>query len=214
LESDGEALRGPGSIREKSGVWLKSVSVARGSQRSVALVRRDRPSLGEQAMNTDNLYVYGATYLTEDDARFDLDAFQDIVDLGVVGKYDTALVSKDAKGKVHVKKQGTSTGAGAWKGALAGGVVGLIFPPSILAGAVVGGISGAVAGDRWGGMSRSELNELGQLLDVGEWGLVIVGESLLDEYIDKSLNKAQKKVNKVVKADRKEIEKDLHALES
>ena len=165
-------------------------------------------------MNPEDLYVYGATYSTEDDARFDLEAFQAVAAVGAVGKYDTALISKDDKGKIHVKKQGTPAGSGAWKGALAGGLVGLLFPPTILAGVVTGSVGGAVAGKLWGGMSRAELKDLGQLLETGEWGLVIVGESLLDEFIDKALTKAVKRDQKAVKADNKELEKELKALKS
>lgn len=165
-------------------------------------------------MSAENLHLYAATYGTEDDARFDLETFQEVVDLGVVGKYDTALLSKDDKGKVHVKKQGTPAGNGAWKGTLAGGLVGLLFPPTIIAGAVAGGVGGAIAGKLWGGMSRSDLKELGQVLEVGEWGLVIVGESVLDKYVEKALNRAAKKVSKAVTADHKELEKELQAIGS
>jgi len=163
-------------------------------------------------MKTDDLFVYAASYRKENDARADMEAFFDIATTDVVGDYDTALISKDEQGKVHVEKHGSETPGGAWRGALAGGVVGLLFPPTILTGALVGGGIGAIAGKLWGGMPRADLKDLGEVLDVGEWGLVIIGESKLDEYIEKAMKKALKKVKKTLKADRKDLKKELKAI--
>jgi len=163
-------------------------------------------------MNTKDLFVYTAAYRSEDDARFDLEAFRDLATTAVVGDYDTALVTKNAKGKVHVEKHGTQTTHGAWHGALAGGVIGLLFPPAILSSALIGGSIGAITGKLWGGMPRGDLKDLGEVLDTGEWGLVIIGESKLDECVEKTLKKALKQSRKALKADRKELEKELKAL--
>ena len=45
-----------------------------------------------------------------------------------IGTYDVAVITKDAKGKTHVNKDELSTRHGAWGGAAAGAVVGLLFP--------------------------------------------------------------------------------------
>ncbi|MFO7684451.1 MAG: hypothetical protein R6V60_00025 [Desulfobacterales bacterium] len=65
-------------------------------------------------------------------------------------KYGTAILKKNAEGKVRVEKHGTQAKSGGWKEAIAGGVVGLLFPPSILVGALAGGAAGVVAGKLWG----------------------------------------------------------------
>jgi len=44
-------------------------------------------------MSTNNLFVYAAAYADEADARSDLEAFQELASVGVVGKYDTALLT-------------------------------------------------------------------------------------------------------------------------
>jgi uncharacterized membrane protein len=131
--------------------------------------------------------------------------------VGLVGKYDTAILTKTPEGKVKVEKHGTQAKSGGWKGAVAGGIVGLLFPPSILAGALTGAAAGGLAGKLWGGMSRDDLKALGEVLDEGATGLVIVGESTLHEYIDKALKRAQKKVRKVAKTRLDELERELDA---
>ena len=165
-------------------------------------------------MSSDNLYIYAAAYENEDEARDDLTALRAAALVGVVGEYDTALLTKKKNGKVSVEKHGTETGKLGWAGALAGGVLGLLFPPTILAGAAVGGAVGAITGKLWGGMSRSDLKDLGEVLDVGEWGLVVVAEGTLDEFIEKSWKRAKKRIQKEVKADRKELKKELKELEA
>ena len=160
-------------------------------------------------MTNDNLFVYAAAYSDEADAHADLEAFQELASEGFVGKYDTAVLSKSEDGKVHVEKHGTPAKSGAWKGVIAGGLAGLLFPPSILAGSLAGGAAGAIAGKLWGGMSRSDLKELGEALDEDETGLVVIGESKLEEYIEKAFKKARKQVRKAINTRVDEIEQEL-----
>jgi uncharacterized membrane protein len=160
-------------------------------------------------MSKENLFVYAAAYANRTDAQADLEAFQDAASEGFVGKYDTAILTKDEKGKVHVQQHGTATKRGAWKGAIAGGLAGLLFPPSILVGSLVGGAAGALAGKVWGGMPKSDLKELGQALNEDETGLIIVGESKLEEYIEKQFKKAKKHVRKAIDARLDDIEREL-----
>ncbi|MGA9535449.1 MAG: DUF1269 domain-containing protein [Desulfobacterales bacterium] len=162
-------------------------------------------------MDSNDLFIYAARYDNEDDARGDLEAFQEIASVGVVGKYDTAVLKKTAEGKVKVEKHGTQAKSGGWKGAIAGGVIGLLFPPSILVGALAGGAAGAVTGKLWGGMPRKDLNALGEVLDEGEIGLVIVGESTLDEFVEKALKRAVKRARKVAKTRLADLDRELGA---
>jgi hypothetical protein len=58
-------------------------------------------------MASDKTYfAYAAVYDSSEDAKGDLDAFRDIASTGAVGRYDTALLTKDEDGKVHIKKRG------------------------------------------------------------------------------------------------------------
>jgi hypothetical protein len=71
-----------------------------------------------------------------------------------------AGASDDDKGKVHVNKDETATRHGAWGGAAAGAVIGILFPPSIIGTAIVGAAVGGVSGHLWRGMSRNDVKEL------------------------------------------------------
>ena len=106
------------------------------------------------------------------------------------------MVTKDDAGKVHVNKDEMATRHGAWGGAAVGAVVGILFPPSIIGTALVGAAVGGVGGHLWRGMSRSDVKEFGEIIDAGQAALIIVGESKLEQALDKAELKAEKHVAK------------------
>ena len=144
----------------------------------------------------DGVFVYVGTYPSEMSARDDYEIVKDLHAAGAVGTYDASVVTKDANGKVHVNKDETSTRHGAWGGAAAGAVVGILFPPSLIGSAIVGAGIGGVGGHLWKGMSRSDVKEFGELIDTGEAALVIVGESTIEAALDKADLKAEKHIAK------------------
>lgn len=164
-------------------------------------------------MSDRPVFVYAATYADRMDADADYDALLDLHAAKLVGTYDVALVTKDNDGKVHVMKHEKPTQHGTWTGIAVGAVVGIIFPPSVLGAAVVGGVGGGVIGHLRGGMSRGDAKELGELLGDGQAALVVVGESRLAEQLDKALTRAEKSIEKEIDADSKELEKELRAAE-
>ncbi len=164
-------------------------------------------------MSKDNpVFVYGAVYADRADADADYDTLLDLHSADLVGTYDVALVYKDADGKVHVTKHEKPTQHGAWTGAAVGALVGIIFPPAILGSALVGAAAGGGIGHAMGGMSRSDAKELGDYLDTGQAALVVIGESRLQEQLDKALTHAEKTQEKEIDADGKELAKELNAL--
>ena len=118
----------------------------------------------------DSVFIFIGTYPDEAAARADDDVVKDLHAAGAVGTYDAAVVTKDATGKVHVNKDEMATRHGAWGGAAAGAVVGILFPPAIIGTAVVGAAVGGVGGHLWRGMSRADVKELGELIDSGQAG--------------------------------------------
>jgi uncharacterized membrane protein len=144
----------------------------------------------------DPMFLFIGTYPSEAAARADYDVVKDLHAAEAVGTYDAAVITKDSSGKVHVNKDEMATRHGGWGGAAAGAVVGMLFPPAIIGSALVGGAIGAASGHLWRGISRSDVKELGELIDAGQAALLVVGASTLEQALDKATLKAEKQVAK------------------
>jgi uncharacterized membrane protein len=144
----------------------------------------------------DGVFLYVGTYSSEAAARDDYDIVKDLHAADVVGTYDAAVITKDSSGKVHVNKDEMATRHAGWGGAAAGAVVGMLFPPAIIGSAIVGGAVGAASGHLWRGISRSDVKELGELIDSGEAALLVIGASNLEQALDKAALKAEKEIAK------------------
>ena len=70
---------------------------------------------------------------------------------------------------------------------------------------------GAVSGHAAAGMSRGDLKELGEYLDEGQAGLVVVGVAEMEDDIKQSMSKADKVESREIKADTEVIEQDAKA---
>ena len=154
----------------------------------------------------DGVFIYVGTYPSEVVARDDYQVVKDLHLAGAVGTYDAAIVTKDENGKVHENKDETTTRHGAWGGLAVGALVGLLFPPAIVASAAVGAAVGGVGGHLWKGLSRSDVKELGEFIDAGEACLLVVAESKVQEAIEKAGLKAEKQVAKQLDINAKDID--------
>jgi uncharacterized membrane protein len=154
-------------------------------------------------------FVLVATYPDEATAQQDYQVVKDAHAAGLVGSYDAAVVTKDASGKVHENKDETATRHGAWWGAAAGAAVGVIFPPSLLAGAAAGAVVGGVSGHLAKGMSRSDAKELGDFINPGQAGLIVVGENKVEDAIKHAVTRAEKQTAKELDVSPKDVDKAL-----
>jgi hypothetical protein len=97
---------------------------------------------------------------------------------------------------------------------LATGLVVALFPFAAIGGGLLavttggGAVLGAVAGHAAAGMSRHDLKELGEHLDAGQAGLVVVGVSDMGSKIEKAMRRSQKVETRELKADTASIEAD------
>src|ERR1700728_2748688 len=148
------------------------------------------------------IFIFIGTYPDEAQAQEDYRVVKDLHSAGAVGTYDAAVVTKALNGEVHVNKHETATRHGAWGGAAAGAVIGILFPPSIIGTALVGAAIGGVSGHLWKGMSRTDVKEFGEAIDAGDAALVIVGQTTIEAAIEKAQLKAQKKVTKELQVDK------------
>ena len=90
-------------------------------------------------MGNGTMDIVVAAYATEDGAKAALTDFQAAERAGAINLVDAAVVVHTAEGKVRFEETADPSGRRwAKRGAIAGGVVGLIFPPSIIASAAVG----------------------------------------------------------------------------
>lgn len=165
-------------------------------------------------MSDRPVFIYAATYANREDAFADYEGLLDLHAVKLVGTYDVALIVKDEDGKVHVSKHEKPTQHGAWGGIAVGALVGILFPPSVIGTAAVGGVVGGVAGHLRKGFSHGDAKELGELLEEGQAALIVIGESRLEEQLDKALTRAEKSLEKQLDADAKELKRELEQAEN
>ena len=158
---------------------------------------------------TDGTFIFVATYPNEAAAREDYQVVKELHARGLVGAYDAAVVTKDANGKVHENKDETATRHGAWWGVAVGAAVGVIFAPTVIGAAAVGGVIGAVTGHLAKGMPRSTAKELGDFIEPGQAGLLVVGESKVEAAIQKAVTRAEKRIAHQLNVDPKDVDKTL-----
>jgi uncharacterized membrane protein len=167
-------------------------------------------SKGENAVSDNPMFLYAGEYESVDDAKADLEVLKELHREHVVGTYDAAVITKTDDGKVKiVDKIEKPTQHGGWAGLAVGAAMGLIFPPSILVGGLLGAGAGALIGHLRSGMSNSDLKEVGEMLEESEAALIVVGEATIEQAVDDATKRAKKQMKKEVRADAKELEKAI-----
>jgi uncharacterized membrane protein len=165
----------------------------------------------------DTFFAYSGIYANVQDALEDYDAVHALhTEAGIIDAYDAAVVERKENGKVKiVKKHETPTRVGGVLGGgvgLATGLVVALFPAAAIGGGLLlattggGAILGAVAGHAAAGMSRNDLKEMGETLDAGQAGLVVVAVADMEAKVKTAMKRAQKIEAKALKADQKELE--------
>jgi uncharacterized membrane protein len=157
------------------------------------------------------MFMYAGEYESVDDAKADLEELKELHREHAVGTYDAAVLTKNEEGKVKiVDKTEKPTQHGGWAGLAAGAAIGLIFPPSILVSGAIGAGAGALIGHLRGGMSNSDLKEVGEMLDESEAALIVVGEVTVERAVEDATKRAKKEMKKEVRTEAKEMEKAIN----
>ncbi|HEU0192713.1 MAG TPA: DUF1269 domain-containing protein [Gaiellales bacterium] len=137
--------------------------------------------------------LYIAAYSDEGAARSDWDGLKALARSGTISVDALVLVSRDDDGKIHVKDNFHEVAVGATLGALGGAIIGLIFPPSLLASAVVGGAVGAGAGGLLDHHVKSVIKaDVEDSLPAGSSGIVALFEERWAPEVDRHVEKAEK----------------------
>jgi uncharacterized membrane protein len=170
-------------------------------------------------MAIDTFFAYSGVYADVEDALADYEAVKDLhTKAGLIDAYDAAVVERKENGKVKiVKKHETPTRVGGVLGGgvgLATGLVIALFPAAAIGGGLLlgttagGALLGSIAGHAAAGMSRNDLKELGEGLDAGQAGLVVVAVSDMEAKIEAAMKRAQKVQAKKLKADQAALESE------
>jgi len=170
-------------------------------------------------MALDTWVVLANQYGSEQDALADYDDVRKLyTQMGIIDTYDAAVLSRTADGKVSiVKRVEEPTRHGAAIGLVVGLAVGALvalFPAvtlgaALIAGSTIGATAGAVAGHVTRGMKRSDLKELGELLDQGNSGLVVVAATDLEAKVNAAITRAQKRTKAMVQADANALKAEI-----
>lgn len=135
-------------------------------------------------------------------ATRDFNAIEELHDDKVLGEYEAAVVKKEPSGEVVVSEVKTSTRSkGAAKGALAGGAIGVLFPPSVVGSAIVGTGAGLTASGMKKPLKRHDIKELGGLLREGRTGVVVVADAATDQALYEALPTALRRAHITVEPD-------------
>ena len=105
------------------------------------------------------------TFDGPDDAEAALKSIRSVEHASKIGLEDTAVVRKDAEGKVTFHNEASSsTETGAAVGAVLGGLLFVVFPVGVIAGAAAGALVGRAAS---GGIDGGFVKEVGADLSPG-----------------------------------------------
>jgi len=173
-------------------------------------------------MAVDTFITYVAVYDKVEDAEADYQRVKELAsDANLIDAYDAAVIQRKADGKVKItKKHETPTRVGGVGGAtfgLATGLVVALFPFAAIGGGLLaattgsGAVLGALAGHAAAGMSRKDLKELGEYLDEGDAGLVVVAVSDMGSKVETAMARARRIETKELKTDTADIEADAAA---
>jgi uncharacterized membrane protein len=154
-------------------------------------------------MNDKPIQLFIASYDNEFGAKQSLKDFQAMEREGSIDLIDAAVIVHTAEGEVKFEETGDPSGKKwAKRGAIAGGVVGLIFPPSIIAGAVVGGAGGGLWGKvRDKGFKDDDLKAVGDSLEPGTSAIIAVAQDRVVERLVSGLEGYQRIARHAVSAE-------------
>jgi uncharacterized membrane protein len=154
-------------------------------------------------MSDNPIQLFVATFDNQSQAGEALKDFQAMHKAGSIELIDAAVIVREADGKVKFEETADPSGKRwAKRGAIAGGVVGLIFPPSLLASAAVG----AGAGGIWGkvrdkGFKDEDLKEIGESMEPGTSAIIAIAEDRVLEQLETGLAGYQRIARHAVSAE-------------
>ena len=140
-------------------------------------------------MASNPVEVFVAAFDDEEQAGAALKDFRAMHREGSIDLIDAAVIVRGADGKVRFEETADPSGKRwAKRGAIAGGIVGLLFPPSLIASAAVGAAGGGIWGKvRDKGFQDSDLKAVGESLEPGTSAIIAIAEDRVIERLQKGI---------------------------
>lgn len=153
-------------------------------------------------MNNE-VFLVAATYSDKSKADQTLTQLKAMQKAGTIELIDAAVLVKGDDGKLKINELDEFTPRkGLKRGAVVGGVLGVIFPPSILVSAAAGGVVGNLIGrftDQ--GMKNDDLKAIGDTLNPGDSAIVAIAEDRWEKQFVAGIEGYDKLVEQVMDAD-------------
>jgi uncharacterized membrane protein len=145
-------------------------------------------------MPSNPVQVFVAAFDDEKKAELALADFRAMDREGSLELIDAAVVVRTSDDKVKIEETADPSGKKwAKRGAIAGGLVGLIFPPSLIASAVVGGAGGGIWGKiRDKGFKDADLKAIAESLPPGSSAIIAIAEDHVVERLQRGLEGYEK----------------------
>jgi len=112
-----------------------------------------------------------AVYDDADAAESDWAEVEKYAEWGVLDLADAALVARHDDGTTPLKRH---SHRGWGNAAVAGAMVGILFPPSVLASAAVGAAGGSIVATLNRSLDRHDIHEMGEVMGQGTIALVVL----------------------------------------
>src|SRR5215212_8583197 len=139
-----------------------------------------------RVMSEQPLIAFIATYDVVADARQDYQEVKQAHSQGFIGDYDAAIIWKNDNDKIEIDSvSDEASRKWLWAGLGIGALIGLIFPPSILASSAIGALSGAVIGKFRDGIAQNDLEDIGDAITGDNAALVVIARDQVAEALQK-----------------------------
>jgi uncharacterized membrane protein len=127
-------------------------------------------------------------------AQKDWAALENAASTKAIDLADAALVQRNQDGEIQSIQRQEHHGWG--KGMVAGAVVGILFPPSLIAGAVVGAGGGGLVSRLSRALDRGDIKDLGEAMDRGEIAIVVVSADTSTETVQQVLSGSKSRLSR------------------
>ncbi len=156
------------------------------------------------------MVVLVATYPNVEAAEADYKAVMALHKEGDLGHVSAGIVTKDAEGKLKIHRHNTTAKHLAWGGFAVGALLAVLNPPLatvMLAGSAItigsaaatAGVTagfGGLIGHFWHQIPKDDLRAMGDMLEAGEAGLVVVAVDKKAAELEAVVEKADRKIVK------------------